>query len=131
MPLKSQQPPQTQAPVKCDPFYGHEYASRLSARFITHLLACPEYPPPPAGQTQPVAHPPSHKLPYFIAYALHRTKLYHSVTFAVLVLLQYLKARFPTTCGSSGQRLYISAYMIASKLMCDNTYSSKSWGIVI
>jgi hypothetical protein len=130
VPLKSQQPPQTQAPVKCDPFYGHEYVSRLCARFITHLFACPEYPPQPAGQSQPVAHPPSHKLPYFIAYALHRTKLHSSVTFASLVLLQRLKARFPTARGSSGHRLYISAYMIASKVMCDDTYSNKSWGIV-
>jgi hypothetical protein len=32
------------------------------------------------------------KLPNFIAYALHRTKLPSSVTFAALVLLQRLKA---------------------------------------
>jgi len=117
---------QSQSAPKCDPFYGHEYVSRLSARFITHLFACPEYPPQPPGHT----HSPSHKLPYFIAYALHRTKLHQSVTFAALVLLQRLKARFPTARGSSGHRLYISAFMIASKVMCDDTYSNKSWGIV-
>ncbi|KAF8121247.1 hypothetical protein EV363DRAFT_1568827, partial [Boletus edulis] len=37
-----------------------------------------------------------------------------SVTFAALVLLQRLKARFPTAWGSSGHRLFISAFMLAS-----------------
>jgi hypothetical protein len=70
------------------------------------------------------------KLPHFIAYAFHRTKLHESVTFAALVLLQRLKARFPTARGSSGHRLFISAFMIASKVICDDTYSNKSWCIV-
>jgi len=40
-----------------------------------------------------------------------------------------LKARFPAARGSSGHRLFISAAIIASKVICDNTYSSQSWGI--
>ncbi|KAJ3737489.1 hypothetical protein DFJ43DRAFT_1044868 [Lentinula guzmanii] len=112
-------PPQSH--VK-DPFYGYEYIARLCARFITHLFACPEYPP---TSTQSQA-----KLPHFIAYAFHRTKLHESVTFAALALLQRLKARFPTARGSSGHRLFISAFMIASKVICDDTYSNKSWSIV-
>ncbi|ESK97315.1 alternative cyclin pcl12 [Moniliophthora roreri MCA 2997] len=118
-------PPTSQPTVahsRPDPFYGHENTARLCARFITHLFACPEYPP---TTTQSQA-----KLPYFIAYALHRTKLHSSVTFACLVLLQRLKARFPTARGSSGHRLFISAFMIASKVICDDTYSNKSWTIV-
>ncbi|KAF5311404.1 hypothetical protein D9611_011597 [Ephemerocybe angulata] len=111
-----------QAPTtRQDPFYGHESIARLCARFITHLFACPEYSP----ATTSLA-----KLPHFIAYALYRTKLHSSVTFASLVLLQRLKARFPTTHGSSGHRLFISAFMIASKVICDDTYSNKSWSIV-
>ncbi|KAF5393360.1 hypothetical protein D9757_000520 [Collybiopsis confluens] len=115
----SSAPPQSH--VK-DPFYGCEYMARLCARFITHLFACPEYPP---TSTHSQA-----KLPHFIAYAFHRTKLHESVTFAALVLLQRLKARFPTARGSSGHRLFISAFMIASKVICDDTYSNKSWSIV-
>ncbi|KAG6879917.1 hypothetical protein C0992_009581 [Termitomyces sp. T32_za158] len=69
-------------------------------------------------------------LAIFIAYGLHRTKLPPCVTFASLILLQRLKARFPTARGSSGHRLWISAFMIASKVICDDTYSNKSWGIV-
>jgi len=59
-----------QAPVQspeADPFYREEPLARLAARFITHLFACPGL-PPSSGH----AHA---KLPYFIAYALHRTKL--------------------------------------------------------
>ena len=72
----------------------------------------------------PLAHSPP--LANFIAYAVHRTRLHSSVTFAALYLLQRLKARFPTAQGSSGHRLFISAFMIASKVICDDTYSNKS-----
>jgi hypothetical protein len=69
-------------------------------------------------------------LDHFIAYALHRTRLHPSVTFAALYLLQRLKARFPAAKGSSGHRLFISAFMLASKIICDDTYSNKAWCIV-
>jgi hypothetical protein len=39
-------------------------------------------------------------------------------------------ACFPAAKGSSGHRLFISAFMIASKIICDNTYSNKLWCIV-
>ncbi|KAL1745051.1 hypothetical protein HDZ31DRAFT_12210, partial [Schizophyllum fasciatum] len=115
------------------PFYGHEPVARLCARFIHHLFQCPELPTVTADPSQPASaasRTPQAKLPQFIAYALHRTKLHQSVTFAALVLLQRLKARFPTARGSSGHRLFISAFMIASKVMCDDTYSNKSWSVV-
>ena len=121
--VPSAKPPSTQpTSSRQDPFYGHEQTSKLCARFITHLFACPEYPPSSSNSTV--------KLPHFIAYALHRTKLHASVTFAALVLLQRLKARFPTARGSSGHRLFVSAFMLASKVICDDTYSNKSWSIV-
>ena len=78
--------------------------------------SCPEHPPSSVSQA---------KLPYSIAYALHRTKLPSSVTFAALILSQCLKARFPTA-----HRLFISAFMIPFKVICDDTYSNKSWAIV-
>lgn len=40
------------------------------------------------------------------------------------------KGEIPTARGSSGHRLFISAFMIASKVICDDTYSNKSWCIV-
>ncbi|KAI0290812.1 hypothetical protein BC826DRAFT_887414, partial [Russula brevipes] len=63
-------------------------------------------------------------------YALHHTRLHNSDTFAALYLLQRLKARFPAGKGSSGHRLFISAFILASKIICDDTYSNKSWCIV-
>jgi hypothetical protein len=105
-----------------DPYHGQEVLAKIAARFITHLFTCPDY--------APSANHGHARLPYFIAYALHRTKLHSSVMFAALVLLHRLKARFPSARGSSGHRLFISAYMISSKVMCDDTYSNKSWCIV-
>jgi hypothetical protein len=42
---------------------------------------------------------------------------------------QQLKTR-SLSWGSSGHRLFISALMIASKVICDDTYSNQSWVIV-
>lgn len=109
-----------------DIYYGHEEAAKICARFVSHLFACPDV--PPVSSAHPSA--PTPPLAAFIAYALHRTRLHTSVTFAALYLLQRLKARFPAARGSSGHRLFISAFMLASKVICDDTYSNKSWSIV-
>lgn len=98
----------------------------MAAHFVTHLFQCPELPTPSASNPNAPCPP----LGLFIAYALHRTRLHASVTFSALFLLQRLKARFPAARGSSGHRLFISAFMLASKVMCDDTYSNKSWSIV-
>jgi hypothetical protein len=50
--------------------------------------------------------------------------------FAALLLLKRLKTRFPAARSSSGHRLFISAFMIASKVFYDETYSNHSWEIV-
>jgi hypothetical protein len=52
------------------------------------------------------------------------------MTFAALYLLQRLKTRFIAARGSYGHRLFISAFVIASKVICDDMYSNKSWCIV-
>ncbi|KAG8907268.1 hypothetical protein FRB99_004962 [Tulasnella sp. 403] len=114
--------------AKSDSFYGHEETARMCARFITALFSCPDVPPPPANGSTPQG--PSPTLAAFIAYALHRTRLNPSVTFCALFLLSRLKGRFPAARGSSGHRLFISAFMIASKVICDDTYSNKSWCVV-
>ncbi|CCO29291.1 hypothetical protein BN14_03299 [Rhizoctonia solani AG-1 IB] len=116
------QPKYTSAPA--DQYYGHEETAKMCARFITHLFSCPDVPP---ATSQSVVTP---SLAHFVAYALHRTRLHSSVTFCALYLLSRLKNRFPAARGSSGHRLYISAFMIASKVICDDTYSNKSWCVV-
>ncbi|KAG1865672.1 hypothetical protein C8R48DRAFT_565470, partial [Suillus tomentosus] len=57
------------------------------------------------------------------------TKLHSSVTFTALVLLQQLKVCFPTAQGSLGHRFFVSTFMLTSKVICDDTYSNKSWSI--
>lgn len=109
-----------------DPYYGHGEVARLCDLFIRHLFQCPDVP----GSANPPQPPVVHTLAKFIAYALHRTRLPGSVTFSALFLLSRLKGRFPGARGSSGHRLWISAFMIASKVVCDDTYSNKSWAIV-
>jgi len=100
----------------------------MCARFITALFSCPDVAPMPASGATSSGTSPT--LAAFIAYALHRTRLHQSVTFCALFLLSRLKGRFPAARGSSGHRLFISAFMIASKVICDDTYSNKSWCVV-
>lgn len=109
-----------------DPYYGHEDVAKVSAHFVTHLFAYPELPTP--SSLNPSA--PCTPFALFIAYALHQTRLHSSVTFSALFLLQRLKARFLAAHGSSSHRLFLSAFMLAFKFMCDDTYSNKSWLIV-
>jgi hypothetical protein len=96
--------------------------AKITARFITpiHLSWLPTIP-----QLLTHAHA---KLPFFIACGLHRTKL--PFIPPRLRVLKRLKARFPSTRGSSGHRLFISSFMILCKAMCDDSYSNKSWSVV-
>lgn len=101
----------------------------MCGKFITDLFSCPTIPlfASTSGSSSPTTCPP---LANFIAYAIHRTRLPEVVVFTALFLLSRLKDRFPAARGSSGHRLFISAFMIASKVVCDDTYSNKSWCIV-
>ncbi|KDQ16872.1 hypothetical protein BOTBODRAFT_218245 [Botryobasidium botryosum FD-172 SS1] len=56
--------------------------------------------------------PLSHSLPQFVAYSLRRARLHSNVTFAALFLLNRLKGHFSAARGSSGHRLFISAFMM-------------------
>ncbi|KAI0038560.1 hypothetical protein FA95DRAFT_1457961, partial [Auriscalpium vulgare] len=104
-------------PVQSTNYPHHDDAqtARICARFISHLFACQDHPPLPS-------------LEHFIARALHRAhRLPTCVAFAALYLLLRLKIRFPGATGSSGQRLFITSFMIASKVLCDWTYSNQNW----
>ncbi|KAI0037559.1 hypothetical protein FA95DRAFT_1462545, partial [Auriscalpium vulgare] len=104
----------------------HRHVPKLCPRFDVHLFTSPDLPSLPAPPHRRPQPPTGHS----IAYALHRTRLHASVTFAALYLLQRLKGRFTAAMGFSGHRLFISAFMIASKIICDDTYSNKSWCMV-
>ncbi|KAK7016539.1 hypothetical protein R3P38DRAFT_3567021 [Favolaschia claudopus] len=97
---------------------GHHYIAELSARFICHLFCCV------AARTKT-----DMPLPSFISAVLQRIRVHSNVPYVALVLLQRLKARFPQARGSSGHRLFLSTLMIASKMVCDATFSNLSWSI--
>ncbi|KLO10907.1 hypothetical protein SCHPADRAFT_798277, partial [Schizopora paradoxa] len=108
-----------------DTYYGHEEAAKICAHFVAFTFGCPEIlPPPPQQQSS------SKTLGHFLAYALRRTRLPLSITYTALALLHRLKTRFPHARGSSGHRLFLSAFMLASKVVCDDMYSNKSWAVV-
>ncbi|KAI0259140.1 hypothetical protein BC834DRAFT_784815, partial [Gloeopeniophorella convolvens] len=103
-----------------------EATAALCARFISCLFACP----PPLLFVPPHNSASVPRLHEFIAYALRRASLPPSVTFAALYLLLRLKVRFPAAKRLSGQKLFISSFAIASKVICDHTYKNKDWCII-
>ncbi|KAJ3508313.1 hypothetical protein NMY22_g16655 [Coprinellus aureogranulatus] len=111
-----------QSPTGSDPATATgalETLARMSARFLTHLFGCADLPKPGTQPQTPLAR--------FIAYVTHRTDYPQCVLFAALVLLQRLKFRCPAAKGPCGHRLFISTFMIASKFLCDDSYSIKAW----
>jgi len=96
----------------CEEPKTNAFSTQLKKLFLQYL------PPRVEGPDRP------------IAYTLHRTRLHQPATFVALYLLQHLKARFPAAKGSSGHHLFISASMLSSKIICDDTYSNKPWCVV-
>ena len=60
-----------------------------------------------------------------ITYAFHRTRLHPSVAYHCLFPLSRLKSRFPAASYTFGHRLFLTSYMLSSKVACDDTYSDK------
>ncbi|TIB34140.1 hypothetical protein E3P86_02861 [Wallemia ichthyophaga] len=92
----------------------------LSAAFLYSLFSCPLH--------ATTLDTPS--LDNFIAYAMYRTQLSGDICLSALVLLHRLKRLFPNATGSAGQRLYLAALMISSKVNNDDTFANSSWHIV-
>jgi len=86
---------------------GHEQTAKMCARYVNNLPHCPDQPPPSSAPTPP----PS--LAHFIAYALHRTRLTSSVTFAAL----YLAALYSAA-------LYLAALYLLQRLKTPTAISS-------
>ena len=89
---------------------------------MNNLFRCPHQLPPSSLST------PTPSLAHLITYTLHRTRRTSSVTFAALYFLQRLKTRFIAACGSSGHRLFISAFMVARQLNVEpGEFESMIW----
>ncbi|TDL16318.1 hypothetical protein BD410DRAFT_889897 [Rickenella mellea] len=75
-------------------------------------------------------YPPTCSGPFF-PYALHQTRLHTMSHLLAVALLKRLKTRFPDAL-SSGHRLFLSVFVIASKVLypCDDRYSNENWALV-
>ena len=113
-----------------DRFYGHRVYSESAERYIMSLFACPHDSVAATHEAAQETSKDTPRLAHFIAYALYRTRLPVVVSYHALILLKRLKERYPAARGSSGHRLFIAAYMLASKMVCDDSYNNKSWTIV-
>lgn len=113
-----------------DPFYGHRTMAEVAERMLMALFSCSHDSMVATADAKSVSSSSVPRLAHFIAYALYRTRLPLVVTYYALVLLKRLKTRYPVARGSSGHRLFISALMLASKMLCDDSYNNKSWTIV-
>ncbi|KAI0753100.1 hypothetical protein C8Q80DRAFT_1096219, partial [Daedaleopsis nitida] len=104
-----------------DPFYGVRSIADICSHFVAHNFD---------AQEAPRNYP---RLGHFVAYVLYRTKLSKHVVYAALYLLGYMKQHFhnhlrsQTSTPTSGHRLFLAAFMIASKTICDDNYSNKSF----
>ncbi|KAM5542983.1 hypothetical protein V8D89_003367 [Ganoderma adspersum] len=127
---------------------GHEETAKICARFISHLFQCSEL-LPRSTTTPSTCCPP---LPNFIARILHKSRpssvvpiLANTeddwqrsssalVAFAALFLLRQLKSQFPESrgnLGDTGHRLFLSAFILAHKVLCDTTNWNRTWSTII
>lgn len=116
--------------VADDKFYGHRVISEVAERMLMALFSCSHDSMAATADAHSVSSSSAPRLAHFVAYALYRTRLPMIVTYYALLLLKRLKTRYPVARGSSGHRLFISAFMLASKMVCDDSYNNKSWTIV-
>ena len=66
-------------------------------------------------------------LAHFVVRAMSVTGYPPRISFLAVFLLCRLKQTFPYTQGRCGRRLFLSAFMIAGKVICGDTYSNKFW----
>ncbi|KAH0831088.1 hypothetical protein J3R83DRAFT_13649, partial [Lanmaoa asiatica] len=92
---------------------------RLRANFKGYVHDPSPIPFPFPGPGTPSS---TFKLSHLIVYALHGTKLHSSVTLAALVLLWHSRPIFQPL---GDRQVTACLYLLASKIICDNTYSNK------
>ena len=61
-----------------------------------------------------------------ITYALHRTRLHPTGAYNCLFPLSRLKSRYPVASYAFGHRLFLTGYMLSSKVVCDDAHSNKA-----
>lgn len=116
--------------VRDDKFYGHRLMAEVTERMLMAFFSCTHDSMAATADAHSVSSSRAPRLAHFVAYAFYRTRLPMMVLYYALLLLKRLKTRYPVARGSSGHRLFIAAFMLASKMLCDDSYNNKSWTIV-
>lgn len=105
-------------PTSFDPYYGYQLIAVVSSTFIAHNFG---------AQSLPDGVP---RLDHFVANILRRTKIHQTVAYAALYLLGFLKQRFyhqlQGESWASNHRLFLTAFIIAGKVLVDQCYSTKT-----
>ena len=70
-----------------------------------------------------------YSLYHFFLHILRKTRTQTMVMITTLLLLLRFRRRRTHGFGYSRRRLFITALMIASKTLCDTTYSNRAWVI--
>jgi hypothetical protein len=109
--------------LQSDPYYGQKSTARTAANFVFHLFNCPDKQSPEDISVSL----PYVRLDIFIAFILCKTGMDESVHYATLYLLRRMKSLYPASMGTCGQRLYLAAYMISAKFLCDDVYTNRIW----
>ncbi|KAJ7730795.1 hypothetical protein B0H16DRAFT_1733644 [Mycena metata] len=104
---------------KLDRYFGKKWIAHLSANFITHLFASNKFPSRNIHRNT--------YLPIYIAYAIRCSSAGDEAVYAALILLHRLKGRYPEPRKSSGHKLFIAAFMVASKFLYDESYKNSTW----
>ncbi len=85
------------------------------------LFACPSFPTADARIAAEL------NVSEFVALVLLRTQLPCLVALGAFLLLERIKRRHPLSTSSSGDRLFISAFMVASKVISNHVLSNGTW----
>lgn len=62
---------------------------------------------------------------------MHRTKLHRSVAIVALLFMQRVKSRHSTARASSGHRVFLASFIIASKVVNDDPFCNTAWLSVV
>lgn len=105
----------------------YEPLAKICSSFVLELFAPDSFSDP---------HNPFGSLPYFIAMAFSQSQLPEANALAALTLLHRMKTHNPTQCLSAtakcreAERLFLSSYIAATKVLSDDRYRLQFWAVV-
>ncbi|CAA7270988.1 unnamed protein product [Cyclocybe aegerita] len=108
------------------PTPNYDTISRICAAYINHLFGSARYPFPSTRSIWQT------RLPSYIKAALQFSQLDVSIVVAAMTLLGQYKDAVPASVAyyDDAYRLFMSAYLVAAKVSCDNPRTLRWWRVV-